>query len=155
MTSTVEIPQEKQREWQEYIDMLASVIEIPAALVMRVVDENIEVFLSSHTENNPYTPGDREYLINSGLYCERVINSRTKLLVPNALTDVEWMNNPDIKLGMTFYLGYPIEQPDGIVFGTLCVLNSEESEVNNAQEKLIIAFKELIENDIAELFTKE
>jgi len=31
------------------------------------------------------------------LYCETVVNKNGKLLIPNALTDEEWKNNPDIK----------------------------------------------------------
>jgi GAF domain-containing protein len=70
---------------------------------------------------------EREVLIDSGLYCETVIRTKNRLLVPNATTDEEWRDNPDIKLGMISYLGYPIMLPTGDVFGTICVLDYREN----------------------------
>jgi light-regulated signal transduction histidine kinase (bacteriophytochrome) len=37
------------------------------------------------------------------------------------------MKNPDIKLGMVSYLGFPINFPDNQPFGTLCVLDNKEN----------------------------
>ena len=36
-----------------------------------------------------------------------VIKTKDKLLVPDALADVDWKNNPDVKLNMVSYLGFP------------------------------------------------
>jgi len=96
------IPETVMQGWQELLNLMAEIIGIPAALIMRLTDDYIEVFVSSSTENNPYHPGDKEHLLNSGLYCETVIKNKEKLLVPNALKDEKWKNNPDVK---EFYLG--------------------------------------------------
>lgn len=50
---------------------------------MRLNDPDIEVFVSSKSEGNPYHVGDREHFWGSGLYCESVIKTQDKLLVPN------------------------------------------------------------------------
>jgi hypothetical protein len=70
-------------KWQNIVDILAELIDIPAALIMRIVQSDIEVFVSSHSADNPYHPGDHEHLLGSGLYCETVINKKEKLLIPN------------------------------------------------------------------------
>lgn len=43
---------------------------------MKVELPTIEVFLSSHSEGNPYKTGDSEILECSGLYCEHVYNNK-------------------------------------------------------------------------------
>ena len=65
------------------MDLMAKTVGVPAGLIMRVYSSQIEVFISSSTEGNPYTKGEREDL-QTGLYCETVINQRSPLLVPNA-----------------------------------------------------------------------
>jgi len=83
----LEISVNTLEKWQNIVDIMAGLIDIPAALTMRLVESEIEVFSASQNEDNPYHPGDHEHLLGSGLYCETVINSNDKLLVPNALTD--------------------------------------------------------------------
>jgi hypothetical protein len=62
-----------------------------------IVDEDIEVLVSSHTADNPYRVGERERLLGSGLYCEAVISRQDEPLVPNALQSDAWNNNPDLR----------------------------------------------------------
>ena len=142
------IPEDIIDKWQNVINLMTNLISVPVGLIMKVDSPYIEVFRSSETKNNPYKVGDREYLIDSGLYCETVIKSKEKLLVPNALKDKDWNRNPDIKLGMISYLGVPLFYPDGGVFGTLCVLDIKENKFNINIEKLMLQFKELIESHI-------
>ena len=104
-SSQIQVPDDITDKWQKICDIMAEIIGVPSGLIMRVVDSDIEVFVSSKTENNPYHSGDKESLFGSGLYCETVIKTKDKLLVPNALIDEKWKNNPDIKLNMVSYLG--------------------------------------------------
>ncbi len=118
------ISEEIQARWQGIVDRMARVSGVPAGLITRVDPPQIEVFLSSTTERNPYHKGERTDL-DTGHYSEKVIQQRTPLLVTDALKDPEWNRNPDIKLGMTFYLGYPLTWPDGEIFGTICILDGK------------------------------
>ncbi len=79
----------------------------------RLREDEIEVLVASRGEGNPYRPGDREHFAGPGLYCETVIKSGKKLLVPDALADENWKKNPDVKLNMISCLGFPIFLPDG------------------------------------------
>src|SRR5258708_39218960 len=99
------IPSQMLERWQSIVDILADLMQVPAALITRLRGDRIEVLISSHTSGNPYTPGHSELVRNSGLYCERVIDTGAPLLVSNALIDPEWMDNPDVKLHMISYLG--------------------------------------------------
>ena len=136
-------------EWQRIVDLMAGIIEVPAGLIMRVhpPDSEIEVFVSSDTEGNPYERSERASL-NTGLYCEKVIADRAMLLVPNALRNPEWDHNPDIDLGMISYLGFPLEWPDGEIFGTICVLDTEENPYTTVYQDLMRRFRAIVETHL-------
>ena len=140
--SDVTISDEIVEKWQNTVNIMAELIHVPAALIMKVDGSYIEVFRSSESEGNPYKVGDREHL--DGLYCEKVTTTKNKLLVPNALKDNDWNKNPDIKLGMISYLGFPLLWPDGEVFGTICVLDSKENHFSEAHKKLMLQFKDIV-----------
>lgn len=133
--------------WQDIADILAESIGIPAALVMKTEDDFMEVFISSQSENNPYHVGDKEK--RHGLYCETVIKSQNKLSITNALKDKNWDQNPDIKLGMIAYLGFPLNFPNGQPFGTICILDNKENPFATLYEKILLQFKNVIELDLA------
>src|SRR4029450_1413495 len=83
-------------KWQEIVNIIAEIIHVPSALVMKVEPPNIKVFVSSESHSNPYEHNELAPL-NTGLYCETVMKTRQSLLVPDALRDEEWKSNPDIK----------------------------------------------------------
>lgn len=146
--NTYEADTEVIGKWQSVVNTMAELLHVPAGLIMRINGSDIEVFISSDTPGNPYHPGDKEHLIGSGLYCETVIKTQGKLHVPNALADPDWDHNPDIKLGMISYMGFPIVLPSGDVFGTICVLDSKENHFTEIYELLVFQFKELIESQL-------
>lgn len=106
-TEDVSLPDHMQREWQEMLDLLAGLMEVPAALIMKASPSFVEVFGASQTEENPYSVGETQDI--AGVYCEKVIHSKEKLFVRDALQTEKWKDNPDIELGMICYLGFPIE----------------------------------------------
>jgi GAF domain-containing protein len=116
---------------------MAEMLDVPAGLIMRIVGEKINVFVSSSTAGNPYHRGDSEHFWGSGLYCETVVTKNHELLVPNALFDEAWRNNPDVKLNMISYLGYPIRWPDGKPFGTICVLDCKTNSYCERYKRLV------------------
>jgi GAF domain-containing protein len=151
----IRIPEEFQKSWQQITDILAQICGVPAALIMRLVETDIEVFIASHGNSNPYRPGSKEHFDNSGLYCETVVKSREKLLVPDALADEDWKDNPDTKLNMVSYLGFPIFLPDGKPFGTICVLDRKRNEYSSLLEQLMQKFKSLIESNLEMIYINQ
>lgn len=131
-------------KWQEIVDTLREIFQVPVALIMRVDEPNIEVFRASKSENNPFEAGQIYKL--TGLYCEKVIKTKKKLLVPNALKDKKWDHNPDLAFDMISYLGYPILWPDNTVFGTICLSDIIENKYNRNIEKIMYQYKGIIES---------
>ena len=149
-----EIPSSVYQNWQMTLDLLADVCQVPAALIMRIMPEEIEVFAKSSSEKNPYKVGETESL-KGELYCERVLQTDAELLVPNARVDQEWRNNPDVKLGMISYFGVPIHRSNGEPFGTICILDNKENAYSETFRNLLYKFKDIIESSLQTLEQNE
>lgn len=149
-TAVIQVPFEIVQKWQEIVNIIAEIIHVPSALIMKVEPPNIKVFVSSESDGNPY---ERDELapLNTGLYCETVMKTRQSLLVPDALRDEEWKSNPDIKLGMISYLGFPVTWPDGQIFGTICVLDKKENSYSELYRKFLLQCRDVLQADLRAL----
>jgi signal transduction histidine kinase len=154
MLHNTPVPAEILRKWQGIVDLLADIVRVPSALIMRVEPPNIKVLVASESERNPYEPGE-EASLNTGLYCETVMNTRQPLLVPDALQDEDWKSNPDVKLGMISYLGVPISWPDGDIFGTICVLDGQSNGYSDLYLKLLLQWRDVLQADLTSIATSE
>ena len=146
-TSAIALPQAVIDKWQEITNLLAELVQVPAALIMRVEPPEISVFVASKSQGNPYHPRERACL-NTGLYCETVMRTRQLLLVPDALDDDEWRSNPDIELGMISYLGVPISWPSGEIFGTICVLDHKRNAYTEVHHRLLLQLRDVVQADL-------
>ena len=141
-------------KWQSLINVTAELINVPAGLIMRLNENDIEVFVSSDSPENPYKMGEKEAL-KHGLYCETVIGTQDMLLIPDATENEIWRhNNPDVEIDMISYLGLPINWPDGEAFGTICVLDNKKNTYNNTFIRYLKEVKQSIETDL-ELLTSQ
>ncbi|MFW5490523.1 MAG: ATP-binding protein [Desulfovibrio sp.] len=150
--SDVVVPDSMLERWQKIVDLLAALAKVPAALIMRVRKDVIEVFRTSDSEGNPYPLGASDHFFHKcGLYCEHVIRTNDKLLVPNALLDEDWKDNPDVALNMISYLGFPLLLPDSTPFGTICILDSKLNRYNPKIEGIMTQFRDVLEFQLAQL----
>ena len=149
-----ELSDEFLNKWQKIVDLLSEMLDVPAALIMRINEDNMEVLLKNENADNPYNIGDKESL-NEGLYCETVIGKDKELLVENAIENEKWKDNPDVKLNMISYYGLPIKWPDREMFGTICVLDKKTKKFNKNQKELLARFKDVIEDDLELIISKK
>lgn len=146
-----EIPEATVAQWQGMVDVMADVCKVPAALLMKLMPHELEVVVAADVEGNPYRRGERAPL-NTGLYCETVMDTRDLLVVPDALKDPLWENNPDIEHGLTCYVGYPLIWPDGEIFGTICALDIKEESANRQVVKCVKSFQDTVQSYLESLF---
>ncbi|MDM8549447.1 ATP-binding protein [Desulfobacterales bacterium HSG2] len=144
-----EISDEIIAKWQQIVDMIAEIINVPTGVITKVVksESELEAFVTNVSEENPFAIGDR-WKLNTGMYCEYTMAHREQTLVPDALADPEWENNPDAELNLVAYLGVPITWPDGEMFGTLCVLDNKENQFADVYQQLLHQFRLTIEADM-------
>ena len=152
MPYPLHVPSDIVRKWQEMVDLLAEIIQVPSALIMKVEAPNIKVLVASESKGNPWE-ADEVAPLTGGTYCETVMETRQLLLVPDALLDDGWKANPDVKLGMISYLGLPISWPDGEIFGTICVLDSKRNEYSKRYRKLLLQCRDASQADLRSLVT--
>lgn len=50
----LQIPEETLEGWQSLVDTMAELAGIPAGLIMRLTADEIEVFVASRNDGNPY-----------------------------------------------------------------------------------------------------
>jgi len=142
-------------KWQSLIDTVAEIVSVPSGLIMKLNENTIEVFLKNSSDENPYHANEKAKL-DYGLYCETVIGTQSELLIPDATKVDLWKeNNPDVDINMISYLGYPINWPDGKVFGTVCLLDNKENSYNESYKKLLYLTKEHIESDLKLIKSKQ
>ena len=150
----LDVEKEIVEKWQNIVDLIAEIIEVPSALIMRITNEKMEVFLKNSGKNNPYEQGDSDDLCH-GLYCETVVGLDKELLIDNALKYEEWKDNPDVDLNMISYYGLPIKWPNDKIFGTICILDSKENSYNEKFKKLLKEFKNSLEKDLLLIVQKK
>jgi len=149
MAHSIEVPSEIIRKWQEFVNLLAEIMHVPSASIMRVDPPHIKVFVSSTSKGNPCEPG----ALDTGPYCDTVMKTGQPLLVPDALENEAWKANPHVKLGMISYLGVPISWPDGRIFGTICVRDNKRNEYSEAYLKLMLHFRDMLQADLKSFAT--
>jgi PAS domain S-box-containing protein len=144
---SIEVPSEIIRKWQEIVNLLAEIMHVPSASIMRVDPPHIKVFVSSTSEGNPCEP----CALDTGPYCETVMKTGQPLLIPDALENEAWKANPHVRLGMISYLGVPIGWPNGRIFGTICVRDNKRNEYSEAYLKLLLHFRDMLQADLKSL----
>jgi hypothetical protein len=144
---SIEVPSEIIRKWQEFVNLLAEIMHVPSASIMRADPPHIKVFVSSTSKGNPCEPG----ALDTGPYCETVMKTGQPLLVPDALENEAWKPNPHVRAGMISYLGVPISWPDGRLFGTICVRDNKRNEYSEAYLKLLLHFRDMLQTDLKSL----
>ncbi len=141
------VSNETIHKWQNTLNLLSEILEVPASLIMKMTDTDMEVFLKSEGTENPY-PADGKDSLGHGLYCETVIGRDGYLYIKDSLQDQHWKDNPDVKLNMISYMGFPIRWPDGAVFGTICSLDSKPIRQDERFKKLMHLFRDSLEADL-------
>jgi len=85
-------------KWQRIVDLVSKILEVRAALIVKLDWPQIEILAASAAGQNPYKAGSR-IQFDSASYCEKVMALCRPLLVPNALADPQWYGSPQLALG--------------------------------------------------------
>ena len=133
--------------WQTKVDLLEDLMKVSAVLIMKLHPHELEVFVRSMNDENPYSVGDRGEL-NIGSYCDSVVASKAKVKIENAAIDVNWKDKLKYNNGMCCYIGQPILYPNEDLFGTLCILNQECRIFDDLDQQLVDYFRQSIESDL-------
>jgi PAS domain S-box-containing protein len=147
------IPPDVLRNWQRIVDLLASIMRIPSAVVTKLEPPDCTYYrtiVSSSSNGNPF-PVEETFSMDIGTFCETVIKTREPLLVANAREDDRWTSAPEIQVGMVSYLGFPVLYPDGRMFGTICVLDDKANPYSDSYQELLLHCRDVLQGDLQTL----
>jgi PAS domain S-box-containing protein len=108
-----------EQDFDDLVRVAAQVCGVPIALVS-LVDSERQWFKAALGIEARQTPRDIAF-------CAYAIQHRGVFMVEDATKDARFANNPLVtgETGVRFYAGEPLETPEGLPLGTLCVLDTE------------------------------
>ena len=134
-------------KWQRIIDIVAEILEVPAALIMRITKDYLNVMVKSENEENPFTL-NTDVKLGTGIFCENVIGTDQELIIEDARRLTVWKDALPEDYGMVSYFGLPIHWPDHTFFGTICVFDNKEHRYTERFIRLMESFQGAMEDDL-------
>lgn len=131
-------------QWQNMVDLLCSLASVKSAAITRVHHPQIEAFMVSRNPDNPFYAGLQVELANH--YCESVISENNALMVSNALESERWREAPEVEHNLISYIGFPLQLPNGEIFGTICLHDDKKNIYSKEIRMLMSQFKDVIES---------
>ncbi|MDC9511044.1 sensor domain-containing diguanylate cyclase [Pseudoalteromonas sp. Angola-4] len=142
-------------KWQKTIDLITGLFSAPSGYIVQATSKGYRVVIranegGSHFETNPILPPE------TPLFCKYVAENNNTLYVSDTRSDTQWNTMPEvIEDGVESYLGLPIHWPEGEVFGTLCLKDSKKTSYTDEYFELIEQLRDLIEDDLALIYSFE
>lgn len=114
--------------FDDVVRVAAQICGAPMALIS-LVDDKRQWFKAALGLTASETP--REVA-----FCAHAIQHRDIMVVQDARQDARFEQNPLVtgELGLRFYAGAPLETPDGLPLGTLCVLDTRPGKLTEDQQ---------------------
>ena len=84
-------------------------------------------------------------------FCAHTILEKEVFVVPNALDDARFVDNPLVTghPNIRFYAGIPLEVQDGICIGSLCAIDNEPREMDAEQLEILRDLSEMVKSELA------
>ena len=138
------------------LDEVAETIGVQSVLIMRSTPTHMRVEATGGPAEQIYQVGAEgkkggAFEEAHELYCERVVNTNAPLFVSDSALEPEWDGNEDqVEFGLSNYLGYPIHDEQGNVFGTVCVLHNSAREYSDDDKDVIEGLRDRVEKTLKE-----
>ncbi|MGF1762249.1 sensor domain-containing diguanylate cyclase [Aliivibrio kagoshimensis] len=135
-------------KWQQIADLLAELFNAPTCAIVQLHQHTFNVLKVSNTEKT-LLKRDQQWSWEFGGLCRHMLETNSKLYVPDTQCDSRWSNNEAINSDLKrSYLGYPLLWPDGSQFGTLCIIDSAPTNYSSTLQKVLAHFAQLIMSDL-------
>lgn len=137
----------REERFDRYTRLAAGMFRAPIALIS-LVDAERQWFKSCH--GTDICEGPREQS-----FCAHAIAGRGMLVVPDALQDARFRDNPLVSDGprIRFYAGALLHSPGGQAVGTLCVLDVRPRNLDDEERRLLGDMAALVEEELTRRIT--
>ncbi|NPD45405.1 MULTISPECIES: ATP-binding protein [unclassified Lentimicrobium] len=132
-----------EKEYDDITALASYICRTPISLIS-LIDDDRQWFKSRHGLDAESTP-------RNVAFCAHAINHKDQLMiVPDSRDDKRFHDNPLVTgaPNVVFYAGIPLVSSEGYPVGTLCVIDHEPKELDEAQQKALIT----LSNQVIELF---
>ncbi|RYE36790.1 MAG: GAF domain-containing protein [Sphingobacteriaceae bacterium] len=128
----------KEKELQQIVELAARICKTPTALITLIAEDTQHVRFKVGFEQDTTRREDA--------FCNHVIQKKEMMMVPDALLDDRFVNNPLVTgdPGIRFYAGSPITTQDGHNLGSLCVIGQETGELSSDQQEMLQALSKQV-----------
>lgn len=151
-TQVIEIPEPMFRGWQQTVELIAGIMNLSAALIMRAQHSDVRIFSPNNTANVVSLPLLESKQLHS--YNTHVIDNRAALLIEDATLDSMGYFDGDVSVNITAYYGLPLTWPDEQAFATLCVFDTQAHQFTSHCKLLMVRFQQSMSADLAILYEK-
>ena len=129
-------------DFQEMVDLAASICETPIALIS-LVDQERQWFLARHGLDASETHRDLAF-------CAHAIHQEDLFVVSDAILDERFADNPLVTgdPSIRFYAGAPLIDAEGNPLGTICAIDRRPRQLNAHQQKALEALSRVVIRDI-------
>lgn len=117
----------KNNELQELVELAAKLCGTETALLTFIDEDTQHIKFKT---NFAYDTTTRE-----AAFCKHVIDSNALMIIPDAILDVRFENNPLVvnDPNIRFYAGTPLTSTEGFNLGSLCVIDRVPGQLNALQ----------------------
>ncbi|WP_121812901.1 PAS domain S-box protein [Mucilaginibacter kameinonensis] len=115
-----------EKEYDAITRLASYICQAPIALIT-LLDADRQWFKSTYGVDAEETP-------RADAFCNRTIQSDALLEIPDSKEDEEFRDNPIANgMGVRFYAGAPLINPDGLRLGSLCVVDTKPRKLTVEQ----------------------
>lgn len=120
------------------VEFAAGEFDVPVCLVS-LVDSDRQWFKARIGINVCETPRDISF-------CGHALHSKQLLMVPDALLDARFRDNPLVAgpPQIRFYAGAPLACRDGLVIGTLCLIDTRPRTLDPVEQAILASLRDLV-----------
>lgn len=127
-----------ERRLDKIVEFASSEFNVPVCLIS-LVDSNRQWFKARVGIDACETPRDISF-------CSHALGSSELLVVPDALLDARFHDNPLVSGGplIRFYAGAPLMCRDGLVIGTLCLIDTVPRVLDPVEQAILKSLRDLV-----------
>lgn len=144
-----DLPQKLVVRWRKTIQLMAEILCVPVAAIVRRDGEELIVVVASDKPDNPIR-SDLRLPLREGFYNAAIfLEDKDSFLIQDARTSRRWENSVGLKWGLISYFGIALDWPDGERYGAAFVADRTPRDFTAREQYLLEQLRDQLQFDLA------